>query len=121
MRGGVIHRGQLSHAKARFDRIVFMIPGSPFQAHDAIIDIGDHVVIGGKTRAEITGNYPGRAATGKVLLLDVEKFCRSLSDAARAWIRLKANDPNVRANLQDLVHYRSEGIPPFMVGFPVIA
>jgi hypothetical protein len=117
LRGGVLHQGHFRHPKARYDRIIFLLPDSPFRAHDVVVSIAKDVVIGGLTRAEITG----RDQTGDVLYLEAVRFCKQIIEAARLWAIAKKDDANVQANLPNLVRLRPEGLPPFIVGVPLIA
>jgi hypothetical protein len=117
LRGGVLHQGHFRHPKARYDRIIFMLPNSSFKAHDVVVTIESDVVIGGKTRGEITG----RDQTGTILYLDTVQFCQQIVEAALQWAVAKKEDANVQANLPNLVRLRAEGLPPFIVGVPLIA
>jgi len=55
------------------------------------------------------------------LNLDVIQFCRDVTEAAKHWYVAKHGDPNVIANLPNLVRYRPSGLSPYMVGMPLIA
>jgi hypothetical protein len=94
LRGGVLHRAHFRHPKARYDRIIFLLPGSPIHAHDVVCTIAPDVVIGGMTRAEITG----RDKTGEILYLDIVRFCDQIANAAREWAGNNQNNVNVQAN-----------------------
>jgi hypothetical protein len=117
LRGGVLHQGHFRHPKATYDRIIFSLPNSSFHAHDIIVTIAPDVKIGGLTRGEITG----RDKTGTILYLDIVKFCRQIVEAAQLWAIANKDDQNVRANFENLVRSRPEGLPPFIVGVPLIA
>jgi hypothetical protein len=114
LRGGVLHQGHFGHAKARYDRIIFITPESQFQAHDAIIAVAPGVKVGGVDVEKLR-------LSGQLLHLNVASFCKSIMDAARTWAISKAGDPNVQQNLPNLVRYRPDGLPPFSVGIPTIA
>lgn len=59
--------------------------------------------------------------TGKVLQIDAAWFCQQFTDAVRQWAITKVNDPNVQTNVPNLVRLRPEGLPPYIVGIPLIA
>ena len=61
------------------------------------------------------------AVTGKVLQIDAAWFCQQFTDAVRQWAITKVNDPNVQTNVPNLVRLRPEGLPPYIVGIPLIA
>lgn len=113
IRCGVLHQGQFGRPDDNYDRIVFLGPQDNPSAGrigflgDIIINIVDETNFG-----EITG---------KVLNIEAIWFCEQIIDAARRWARAMSNDPFVRANLPKLVHYRKGGLPPYIVGQPIIA
>jgi hypothetical protein len=116
LRGGVVHSGHFRHKKSRFDRIIFFLPGPIGVDRDVVVTIADDVTFSGKTREEITGSYPKRQSTGKVLQVDLLQFCDIMMGAASRWAREQAENPHVIANLPNLVRVRDGGFPPFMVG-----
>jgi hypothetical protein len=59
--------------------------------------------------------------SGKLLEVNLLYFCRAIINAAQQWSVSKSRDPNVQANLQNLVRFRPEGLPPFSVGVPTVA
>lgn len=110
IRCGVAHSGHVYKNKSIFDRVMFTVPGTQLGApRGAILNFEDGTIIGG---------LPIR---GKMLLADVEWFCRTIIHAAKAWIISKASDATVQKNLPLLVRYRPEGFPPFIVGCAIVA
>jgi len=101
VRGGVLHKGQFGHKKLRYDRIFFSISPS---------------IVLRETMGTNIGGLPGT-----VLSLDLILFCRTMVKAARAWAKATESDPIVVANLPSLVRLRPDGLPPYIVGLPVIA
>jgi hypothetical protein len=114
IRGGVVHKGHFQHQKSRFDRIMFIGPGSAIKAHDVILTVTPGTTLGGIDVKELR-------VEGNILMLDVLLFCKTIADAARKWAIAKKNDANVQKNLPMLVRYRPEGLPPFSIGVPTIA
>jgi hypothetical protein len=58
---------------------------------------------------------------GRMLMTNAEAFCRTIVDGAKVWAVSKSSDPIVRQNLPLLIRYRPEGLPPFIVGLPIVA
>ena len=114
LRCGVLHFGHFGHAKAKFNRVMFIGPQTGFNGHDLVLTVAEQVAFGGVSAEELR-------LSGRVLLLDVVRFCRSIMDTASAWSIAKAKDPYVAKNLLNLVRYRPDGLPPFSVGVPTIA
>ncbi len=52
---------------------------------------------------------------------DAEFFCLDVIEAVHDWYNQMKDDPNVRANLPNLVHFRPLGFAPYVVGQPIIA
>jgi hypothetical protein len=114
LRGGVVHKGHFDHPKSKFGRIMFIGPESLIKHHDVIITIRPGVRFGDRDASELR-------LSGNILLLDVVLFCQTIMAAAREWAIGKTTDIFVQRNLQNLVRYRPEGLPPFSVGVPTIA
>lgn len=99
LRGGVVHHGQFGHAKSRYDRVAFSLPDGRGSVFDRMMSTD-------------CGSFKGTT-----LSLDLALFCQRLIEAVRTWYRDNADDPNVVANLPNLVRYRdvmeghSNGIP----------
>lgn len=114
IRGGVWHQGHFQHAKSAFDRVMFIGPESPIKAHDIVVTVDPGVAFGGISAETLR-------VSGRILQLDVMKFCNGIARTARKWAAAKADDPFVQKNLPNLVRYRPDGLPPFSVGIPTIA
>jgi hypothetical protein len=114
LRGGVLHKGRLEHQKAKFDRVMFIGPESPFKVKgDVIATVTPGVELGGKPVEE-------NRLSGKILQVDLLHFCRSIMEAAREWGAANAEMPNVLQNLPNLIRYRPEGFPPWSIGVPTV-
>jgi hypothetical protein len=120
LRGGVLHRGQFGHRESRFDRVFFLPAAGAISVHDSIVSFSQWATLSGKTREVIFGGIPGRPDTGAILHMRLDLFCQAMVGAVQDWIVTKAGDAHVQANLPNLMRYRPEGFPPYMVGVPVI-
>lgn len=100
LRCGVLHQGQGRHNKMEYSRVIFQ-PPAPVTINEAVMT---HV--GGEE--------------GKVLCLNTGEFCNAVIDAARTWYEQNRDNPNVKANMPNLVRYRPEGLAPYIVGLPII-
>ena len=114
LRCGVLHFGHFGHPKAKFNRVMFIGPESQFKAHDTIMNVNPGVSFGGIPAEQLR-------LSGRILLLDVFRFCQMIMSAAQEWSKAKAADPFVQRNLPNLVRYRPDGLPPFSIGVPTIA
>jgi hypothetical protein len=115
IRRGVVHNGHFQNKKSTFDRVMSTLANSPFRApNGAIINVAPGTTLGGVDAKDLR-------MSGKILMMEVESFCKAIMDATRAWIISKSNDPTVQKNFPMLVRYRPDGLPPFMVGAPIIA
>ncbi len=96
MRCGVVHQGRLGHPKMQYARVLFTLP-------------------------DASGNVYHRNVINDALNLDVVTFCRDMIRAAERWYAAKQGDPSVVANMPRLVQFHARGLPPYMVGMPLIA
>lgn len=96
LRCGVVHQGRCGHPNMQYGRIIFTVPNAQNNVfHNNILN--------------------------DALNLDTVIFCRDVLTSARSWFEQRANDPEVRANLPNLVQFRPQGLAPYMVGMPLIA
>ena len=108
LRCGVLHQGNFSHPNSRYDHIVFMPPNrSPRYTKDIVVTMAPGVAFG--------------SVQGRILHIEVVWFCQLLTGAVCRWLAAKAADATVQANLPNLVRLRPEGLPPHIVGVPLIA
>lgn len=101
LRGGVVHQGSFfGHPKMFFDHILFTLPNVHRAVmHMHFMQVGDE----------------------KALVLDATTFCGDMMNAARQWYEQRKTEQNVRVNVRNLVRLRPDGMPPFIVGAPLIA
>jgi hypothetical protein len=57
---------------------------------------------------------------GDVLNLDLRLFCLAIVTAARRWLSAMSGTEPFRTNLEKCVRYRANGLPPAIIGVPVI-
>jgi hypothetical protein len=105
LRCGVVHQGTFSHEKSTYSRIIFSLP----DGHGTIL----HNIIDVRRAAD------GSAVT--VLNLDAVRWCRDMMDAVNHWLEDSTSNATVIANMEGLVQFRQNGLPPYIVGVPIIA
>ena len=86
----------MQHGKTSFSRIIFVEPGQ-------------------------TGNVFHNNVVNGALNIDVRIFALDIVQAAEIWLSQMASNSNFQANQKLLVTRHSSGLPPFLIGFPVIA
>jgi hypothetical protein len=96
LRCGVVHQGRLGHENMQYARVMFAVP-NPRQIvlHNNIFN--------------------------DVLNLYATTFCRDVNAAVLRWFEAKRDDATVQAHLPRLVQFREQGMPPYIVGIPLIA
>ena len=95
MRCGVLHQGRLGHPQMQYARVLFTLPNAQqFLLHNNIVK--------------------------DALNIDLVTFCGDIMRCVSQWYESKQNDPNVVANMPQLVQYRANGLAPYMVGMPPI-
>ena len=95
LRCGIQHQGKFGGHKLQYSRVVFNISTNGLVIHNNVIN--------------------------DALNLDTETFCREVVEAVRIWYSRNIEDQYVSKNIGNLVQYRKHGIPPFIVGIPVIS
>lgn len=95
MRCGVLHNGRLGELKHSVARVLFTLPSTN------------------------GGVYENNLIEDAYFYGAVE-LCRNFADVVRAWYYKNANDPIVKANLPRMMQYHPNGIPPYVVGVPVL-
>jgi hypothetical protein len=58
---------------------------------------------------------------GKALQIEAVWFCEQFIRAARQWAIANGEDLNVSTNMPNLVRFGSNGLPPYIIGVPLIA
>ena len=93
-RCALVHQGKTHHDKSRFDKIMFLDPDIGLVMHNCIID--------------------------GVLDLDIVIFCNLMIAAVRKWETEMKDNLNFAKNYEKLIRVHPDGIPPYIVGAPVI-
>lgn len=57
----------------------------------------------------------------KAIVLDARTLVRDITDAAERWLDDHRTDPAVQENISRFVHRHPNGLPPHIVGTPVLA
>jgi hypothetical protein len=94
MRCGVLHQGRYGDLEHNVSRVIFVPPGSSTFINCKFNDAYVYDVIG---------------------------FCRSMCNAAFAWYENNRTNPTIRKNIAKMMQYYPNGLPPYIVGYPVIA
>lgn len=96
LRCGVIHQGKAIHPSMGYSRILFTLPVKQnIVSHNNIIN--------------------------DALNLDAVTFCRDVLECVGNWYTREKNNPQVMANLSNMVKYYPNGIAPYIVGVPIIS
>lgn len=94
-RCSMLHQGRTQHPKAKYARVVFVEPGA---THDVL---HNNVV-------------------NDALNIDVSLFCEDVVNAVELWLPSALAQPQVITNMAAFVRRYPEGLPPYVVGVPVI-
>ncbi|CCG40657.1 hypothetical protein [Magnetospirillum molischianum] len=94
IRCGVLHQGRFGDLQHSVARVIFAPPGG---ASFTNCQFGDAYVYG------------------------VVEFCENLCKAAFKWYEANKTNPIVEANSKRMMQYYLDGLPPYIVGMPVIA
>ncbi|HVM06819.1 MAG TPA: hypothetical protein VM345_00015 [Acidimicrobiales bacterium] len=98
-RCSMLHQGSGHHHGDELERVIFVEPGNgPKVSSTKMINVG-----GESTH-----------------VIDLVDFCTSITSAERSWLAAHAASPRVMANLVRFIRRHPNGIPPFIVGTPVV-
>ena len=90
-----VHQGSTQSSDSSYKRILFLIPNSQIVMHNNIID--------------------------DVLNIDIKIFCSNIISSVRTWEQKIKDEPNFIRNYDKLLKVYPNGLPPYIVGFPVIS
>ena len=96
LRCGVVHQGRFGHQRMQYSRVLFTIPTASRNVFHNII-------------------------VNDALNLDATIFCADTIRSVSEWYVTKQNDPLVSQNLPRLLRLYPAGLPPYMIGMPLIA
>ena len=94
-RCSALHQGHTQNKNSRFSRIIFVEPNPSFFMHNNIIN--------------------------GALNIDINVFCNSILEAVEKWIPEQHNNDLFLKNYELLIRRYPNGLPPFIVGIPVIS
>jgi hypothetical protein len=95
-RCSLLHQGRTQHPRGTYSRILFVEPGvSGMILHNNILN--------------------------DALNIDVRIFCEDLVAAVESWLPMARTLPQFIANLSHFVTRHANGLPPYIVGVPVVA
>jgi hypothetical protein len=95
LRCGIIHQGKATHTQINYSRILFTLP------------VPQHTVLHNNIMND-------------ALNLDASIFCHDMIQCVVNWYIQEKTSPYVLANLPNMVRYYSNGLAPYVVGFPII-
>lgn len=95
-RCSILHQGSSQHPKSSFSRILFVERGA--------------------TTSLLHNNVVNNA-----LNLDVRLFCHDVCDGADTWLEAAELSAEYQANYGRFLQRYANGLPPYIVGVPVIA
>jgi hypothetical protein len=93
-RCSLLHQGTTQHPKSTYSRIIFVEPNPRHRFHNIVIS--------------------------DALNLDIPQFCLDIVASARTWIPANENTLAYRRNYPKFIQRFPTGIPPYIVGTPVI-
>lgn len=96
IRCGVVHQGRLGHPTMQYARVLFTVPNE-------------------------NANVFHQNVMNDALNLDAVTFCRDMIRAVKRWYAAKQGEPSIVANIPRLVRFHARGLPPYMIGMPLIA
>ena len=95
LRCAYLHQGRGSHANSQYKRVIFIEPGA-------------------------SGIYAHLNVLNDALNLDLPTFCQDVINGARNWLAASTENELVQTNLTNMLRRHGGGIPPYIVGVPVI-
>ena len=99
VRGGIVHRANAAaHHLLGNTHVIFTVPETQSSMHAFTIAVGDK-------------------SAG---MFDLRTFCSAMDRAVRTWFQTNKCDPLVAKNINCLISWRPNGLPPFFGGMPVV-
>ena len=95
-RCGVLHQGRAQHPRLRYERILFIEPGAG--------------------RPILHNNIMNAA-----LNIDISRFCHDMVAGAMSWLEREEAGEHFQRNSARFMQRHPNGLPPYIVGLPVIA
>jgi hypothetical protein len=96
LRNTVVHQSHaMASKKRKYTRIIFTMPTTQYTIDSMILN--------------------------DAMTFNVDAFCKRWLKCVRDWIDISKSDSNVQVNLPWLLQIRPSGLPPYIVGQPIIA
>lgn len=95
LRCSSLHQGHTQNEKSKYSRILFIEPNSNYIMHNNIIN--------------------------DALNIDILIFCNSILDAAKKWLSSVQSDETFKSNYSKFMKRYEFGLPPYIIGVPVIS
>lgn len=99
IRNGMMHETRLELKRFGFDRVLFTVPNR--------IGILIHM-------------NRSRMGDVRALNIDLVTFCKGVIDGCERWLSDIENDEEKVCRLSGLIQYRANGLPPHIVGTPLV-
>ena len=94
-RCSILHQGSSQHPKNSYSRVLFVEPNERVFLHNNVIN--------------------------DTLNLDIRRFCLDICESAETWLAAAQATDQYQANYQKFMRRYPEGLPPYIVGIPLIA
>jgi hypothetical protein len=96
LRCSLLHQGLTAHYRSSFSKVLFAIPNNQLAVlHENVID--------------------------DVLNLYIPLFCENILSAVKIWLVDMNDNVNYKRNIQTTIKTYPNGIPPYIVGVPLIS
>lgn len=102
-RCSMLHEGQTQHSRSNYKRIMFIEPGHPFS--NMLNNISFQMNDTDKPSIDINLNT----------------FCSDMISSVRKWWSAHQDEPVVQDNYKNMVKRYPNGLPPYIVGIPIIS
>lgn len=99
-RCAMLHQGIMEHKKIEYSRVFFLVPN-------------DFIHFKCNTFLEINGS-------NNAINLDLLDFCNEMINCASEWWEKNKEKDTIKKNYEKFVKYHANGLPPFLIGLPVI-
>ncbi|WP_068858327.1 hypothetical protein [Perlucidibaca aquatica] len=94
-RCSLLHQGSTQHPKSPYERIIFIEPHA-------------------------TSNSFHYCTLNKALCIDLQMFCQEMISGVRLWLTHAEATPLYQANFAKFATRHDQGLPPYIVGVPVV-
>lgn len=96
LRCSLLHQAKTTSKKSSFSRVIFTFPVP-------------------------SGNTFHNNVLNDVLNLDIPIFCRTLVNSVNEWLKTNTYNKNCINNMKNTIKVYPKGLPPYIVGHPIIS